>query len=265
MTQSLTRMLFLIAIVAISFGTERLAHAETPASVTTAEATADEDSGIVRVGHHVCTHEGCGHNTNCLEANGHACDGNCHGSYQDGSLGVCRSCRQRGRLCRVNGDCDLCRQAGPLRKVFSHFGKRCSCDVCRSGFHRDGYSDRHGVGTRVLPRGCGGKGCPLFGAYQMVYPVNPDHFDPRDGHVHAAQGYGVPMAVPLAPVVRHQYNYSWGVPASRITHISNHAPHRLQGEWGMVLPCSMPHPCCLRGRCLSHSFYVNISDKPLCV
>ena len=76
-----------------------------------------------------------------------------------------------------------------------------------------------------IPTGCGGGGCPPFGLYDVVYPVNPQHFDARDGKLYAAQGYGVPMAVPLAPNVRQGYNYGWGIPSSRLTKFSNPAPH----------------------------------------
>lgn len=72
-----------------------------------------------------------------------------------------------------------------------------------------------------LPSGCCGKGCPPIGHYSMVYPVNPAHFDQRDGQVYAAQGYGGPVSVPLAPVVGHTYNYGWGIPSSRLTPVSH--------------------------------------------
>jgi hypothetical protein len=76
-----------------------------------------------------------------------------------------------------------------------------------------------------FPTGCGGAGCPPVGKYARVYPQNPLYHDHRDGQIWAAQGYGVPIAVPLAPVVGHQYNYSWGTPASRLTPISRVAPY----------------------------------------
>lgn len=71
--------------------------------------------------------------------------------------------------------------------------------------------------------GCCGQGCPPFGKYHMVYPVDPYHFDQRDGRVYSAQGYGVPMAVPLPANVRHTYNYGWGIPSSRLTPVSRPA------------------------------------------
>lgn len=75
-----------------------------------------------------------------------------------------------------------------------------------------------------IPTGCCGTGCPIAGRYRMVYAVDPNYADGRDGQLYSAQGYGVPMAVPLAPTVGHTYNYSWGLPASRLTPISNVAP-----------------------------------------
>ncbi|HET6422421.1 MAG TPA: hypothetical protein VFG20_01985 [Planctomycetaceae bacterium] len=75
-----------------------------------------------------------------------------------------------------------------------------------------------------IPTGNGGAGSQFAGRYARVYPQDPSYFDQRDGQLWAAQGYGVPVAVPLAPVVGHQYNYSWGVPSSRLTPISRLAP-----------------------------------------
>jgi hypothetical protein len=75
-----------------------------------------------------------------------------------------------------------------------------------------------------IPTGNGGAGAQFAGKYARVYPQDPSYFDQRDGQLWAAQGYGVPVAVPLAPVVGHQYNYSWGVPSSRLTPISRLAP-----------------------------------------
>ncbi len=68
-----------------------------------------------------------------------------------------------------------------------------------------------------VPTGCGAKGCPPIGHYGMVYPVDPNYFDARDGQVYAAPGVGGPVSVPLAPVVNHTYNYGWGIPSSRLT------------------------------------------------
>ncbi len=75
-----------------------------------------------------------------------------------------------------------------------------------------------------IPSGCCGGGCFPVGKWQMVYPLNPYHIDQRDGRVFAAATTGVPMVVPVAPTVRQTYNYSTGIPASRITHISRLVP-----------------------------------------
>lgn len=74
-----------------------------------------------------------------------------------------------------------------------------------------------------IPTGGGGVGVPWVGCYSRVYPQNPYYSDSRDGQTYAAQGYGVPIAVPLAPVVGHTWDYSWGVPSSRLTPVSHPA------------------------------------------
>jgi len=73
----------------------------------------------------------------------------------------------------------------------------------------------------LIHDGHGGVGSPMFGHYSVVYPVDAGHFDTRDGGVYAAQGYGGAVSVPLAPTVRHAWNYGWGIPSSRLTPVSN--------------------------------------------
>jgi hypothetical protein len=60
------------------------------------------------------------------------------------------------------------------------------------------------------------------GACRCRKALNPGYFDPRDTELYSAQGYNLPVAVPLAPVVKHQYNYGWGVPSSRLTRVGAH-------------------------------------------
>jgi hypothetical protein len=84
--------------------------------------------------------------------------------------------------------------------------------------------------------GGGGAGVPLLGHYCMTYPVNPAYFDGRDGQVYAAQGYGGPVSVPLAPVVRHTYNFGWGIPSSRLTPISHPVPPGTSPTRSMPVP-----------------------------
>lgn len=64
-------------------------------------------------------------------------------------------------------------------------------------------------------------------------PVTPGYIDPRDtgGNVYAAEGYGVPVSVPMAPVVKHQYNYGWGVPSSRLTRINSTYDRMYPNTW----------------------------------
>ena len=76
----------------------------------------------------------------------------------------------------------------------------------------------------MIPSGCCGQGCPPIGKYHMTYANQPDYVNPNDTQIYAAQGYGMPMTVPLAPNVNHTYNYSSGIPASRITTIGNYNP-----------------------------------------
>lgn len=77
----------------------------------------------------------------------------------------------------------------------------------------------------LVPSGCNGQGCPPVGKYQITYADQPDYAHPQDGMAYGAQGYGVPLSVPLAPNVRQSYNYSWGTPSSRITPMGQYDPN----------------------------------------
>jgi len=76
----------------------------------------------------------------------------------------------------------------------------------------------------MVPSGCCGQGCPPFGKYHVTYADDPGYADSRDGQAYGAQGYGVPMTVPLAPNVRYSYNYSSETPSSRLTPIGQYDP-----------------------------------------
>jgi hypothetical protein len=93
------------------------------------------------------------------------------------------------------------------------------------------YAHCKGKQAYFHPMGNGGEGVPPFGCYCMVYAVDPNYSDPRDRQIHGAQGYGIPIAVPLAPTVRHTMNYSTGIPSSRLTPISNVVPPRRGYGW----------------------------------
>ncbi len=105
------------------------------------------------------------------------------------------------------GGCPTC-QSGCYGR---HPNSQAMCDYFRCKF---GY---------FIPTGGGGAGVPLAGKYSRVYPQDPYYFDQRDGQAWGAQGYGMPMAVPLAPTVGHTYNYGWGTPSSRLTPVSRPA------------------------------------------
>jgi hypothetical protein len=95
--------------------------------------------------------------------------------------------------------------ATPGGAVYATQGGECyatSCPVC-GGRTRYGYCPR-----------C----CQRCACYR---PVNPWYCDPRDLQIYAAQGYNVPVTVPLAPMVQ-VYNYGWGIPSSRLSQAGNY-------------------------------------------
>jgi hypothetical protein len=79
----------------------------------------------------------------------------------------------------------------------------------------------HNKFNYFTPSGSCGEGAPLWGHYKRVYATEPNYSHPSDSQVYSSPMTGHPTAVPLAPNVRHQYNYSWGMPSSRLTPISN--------------------------------------------
>ena len=79
----------------------------------------------------------------------------------------------------------------------------------------------HNKFNYFTPSGSCGEGATLFGHYKRVYATEPHYSHPSDSQVYASPMTGHPTAVPLPPTVRHQYNYSWGSPSSRLTPVSN--------------------------------------------
>ncbi len=225
MISKFKRLTLVIAMIAMSCS---VAKADAPETVKQSDhkAGATESTSVDPVKHEGttvnCTPNGCAYGTYKVDCSCEYCRvGRAHKVRYGHSDGI----SLRGSGGHIHGDNAHGGRlgSGRLGGSYSLFGRLCGVLNYGMGLNREPGASGWG------PNGCGGKGCPPIGVYQMTYPVNPDYFDGRDGNVHAAQGYGVPIAVPLAPVVRHQYNYSWGVPASRITHISNHAPHQMQG------------------------------------
>lgn len=140
-----------------------------------------------------------------------------HGGYHGHTHGLFAGKHSHSEFCE-------CEKYGLGSRRFG----QSECDICGKRFGGKGgpvleyFKCKFGY---FFPTGCGGAGCPPIGKYARVYPQDPSYFDQRDGQVYGAHGYGVPMSVPLAPVVGHQYNYSWGTPSSRLTPISRIAPY----------------------------------------
>lgn len=136
---------------------------------------------------------------------------------EDGELIDCphchpgQNCPHCGNLGYTHGGLSATRKGGNILVD----GFATLCDKILGGIH-----DRLGLAES----GGNGAGVPLMGHYAITYPVDPNYFDGRDGQVYAAQGYAGPVSVPLAPIVRHTYNYGWGIPSSRLTPISHPIP-----------------------------------------
>jgi len=150
-----------------------------------------------------------GYRGDCVKSCGDSCGKSCEkscGTSNGNSNGTCDGAC--GSTC---GNCDGEPEG---RSCVKHFEK-ChdhlrKCLECKFGY--------------FCHQGCCGKGCPHYGSYEMLYSAKPDYFDPRDGRLYSAQGFGMPVAVPLAPNVTNQYNYGWGIPSSRLTPISTIIP-----------------------------------------
>lgn len=174
-----------------------------------------------------CTADGC--QSGGCDANGcYVCCGNC-------------PCCGTGRGCngQCGNPCCTCNGSGSFGDCYDQrmnclfAGSVCSGTGCKA---RDWYRGQslsfqaknarlanHLFGWMV-PSGCCGQGCPPVGKYQITYADQPSYADPRDGQLYAAQGYGIPMTVPIAPNVHYTYNYSSGLPSSRLTPLSNYNP-----------------------------------------
>ena len=171
------------------------------------------------------------------------------GGWDGGSCGCgtegCSSCDKRGRRnrnscdayseCEV-GDCDSCYTDGYNQRLRLLAGAlpKGNCGgasfPCRwwrgqqaNYLSRNQRLANHLFG-RMIPSGCNGQGCPPVGCYGITYADDPAYAHPSDGQQYGAQGYGVPMTVPLAPNVRYSYNYSWGTPSSRLTPVGSYDP-----------------------------------------
>jgi hypothetical protein len=87
---------------------------------------------------------------------------------------------------------------------------RCrSCNQYGSGSYWGGYA---------------GSGGYRSGGYNnaSVYPAIGYYYDVRDTRTYAAQGYNVPVTVPLPPITR-TYNYGWGIPSARLSPVGGYS------------------------------------------
>ena len=180
----------------------------------------------------------------CCEI-GDCCDDGCgEGCYDGGFEGCtcghanCKNCRSRKarRRARKDGDCDECFYGpGYNDRVLRLFARATPKGTCNNAHwpkrwwrgQQLNYLARNQRLSNTLfgwmvPSGCGGQGCPPVGKYSITYADQPGYADPRDGGAYGAQGYGVPVGVPLAPNVRQAYNYSWGTPSSRISPVGTY-------------------------------------------
>ncbi len=148
-------------------------------------------------------------------------------------------CKHGSRYCYDDGYCEwddceedhcqcfFCRLRHCCKAPYCHLHNclYADCHLCKCLYAEGPYrrGDRGGWHREV----------PAIGCYYMAYPVNPYHFDQRDGRIYAAQGYGYPVGVPLAPNVEHTYNYGWGLPSSRLTPVS-----RMPGAPGVANPAA---------------------------
>jgi len=100
----------------------------------------------------------------------------------------------------------------------------CPTDNCQNYGYPTGYCP---AGNCQNCYGCPCHSCCLGNCFKKlslmnhgkIHPMNPGFVDDRDTTYYSAQGYGLPVVVPMAPNVRYQYNYGWGLPSSRITKV----------------------------------------------
>jgi hypothetical protein len=160
--------------------------------------------------------------------------GNARGQDQPGAMRISAATTDQGTPAPAP-------EAAPVGRVGLGHGEACDGAACNGscgpasshcGIWHTGLcgGPDHGYGCRFLDYHC----------YSMAYPVNPWYYDPRDTRVYAAAGFGAPMTIPLAPTVQTQVNYSWGIPASRITPISRVA-YQPGAMMGAMAPLAAPY------------------------
>ena len=162
-----------------------------------------------------------------------ACENGNHGNSGNGGGGLL------GRLLHGNNTCppgsgSIYHPQSPHAIQHGHQGGSslfAPCPDCqKSG---NGYCDQHSACQPsaiqclfgwAIPSGNCGQGLPVIGKYHTVYAEQPGYVHPADTQVWATGHDGMPVVVPVAPGVNYQYNYSAGMPSSRITPIGNWNP-----------------------------------------
>lgn len=195
-------------------------------------------SGHCGCGSVSCGSGACGCDTGCCNSGGcdfGSCDyGNCNsGHCRTGDY--CSNGRVSRRMRRKADECDVCYGDDFDQRMWTLFTRACPDDGCTRWPKRWWRGQQLNYLSRnqrlsntlfgwLVPSGCCGQGCPPVGCYNVTYADDPGYSDGRDGgQAYGAQGYGVPVSVPLAPNVRQSYNYSWGTPSSRITPVGQYS------------------------------------------
>ena len=185
----------------------------------------------------VCKNGLCGPLAGCQTGGACAANGGCmNGMPCMGSPGSCMSpeaCMGRpytlgdlkrsmfGAKCRCKEilGMDGCSHCSPLHSWWCEQQHKSNC---RRAYRNHVLAAHfHNKFNYFVPSGSCGEGAPFWGHYKRVYATEPHYSHPADSQVYASPMTGHPTAIPLAPTVRHQYNYSWGSPSSRLTPISN--------------------------------------------
>lgn len=202
-------------------------------------APAAQADGVANVRSAACGVAGCGPNRNNRCNNDRNCgpwgcptDGtysetNCYMSQADSMIAAGRPYTfgdLGADICHVKGSMrdalgfDNCQGGGALHSWWCEQNFKSECR--RAYRNRAVDSWLHNKFNYFVPAGCCGEGCPPIGKYSRVYAADPNYYDSRDEQIYASPVTGLPTAIPLAPNVRYQYNYSWGYPGSRLTPIS---------------------------------------------
>lgn len=181
-------------------------------------------------GHSGCGAEGCGTSGGCNTGCNTGCNSGRNTGCQSGQCDYYPSGREARKMRKNSGECDVCLSDDYDDRMCRLFARACPDDGCTRWPTRWwrgqqlNYLSRNQRLSNTLFGWMVPSGLPPVGCYNVTYANDPGYSDGRDGGTaYGAQGYGVPVNVPLAPNVRQSYNYSWGTPSSRITPMGQYA------------------------------------------